>query len=299
MNAQGSTGQGGKVPRLAYVDGRIVPLERAAVHVEDRGFQFADGVYEVAAVLNRRRLDWPLHAARLVRNLSALNIAAPMSMAALNAQVERLIRANRLSEALLYIQVTRGAAKRDHAFPADVRPTLVMTVRPFDFAARTGLQRRGVAVVSVNDQRWARCDIKTIGLLPNVLAKQTARAAGAFEAWLVDGDGVIAEGSSTNAWIVKDGVAITHPLSARILPGVMRATVMRLASAAQIKIVERPFTLAEALAADEAFLTSTTAPVIGIATLDGQPIGVGPVALRLGALMWDEIARQTGFVAAI
>ncbi|WP_419816472.1 D-amino-acid transaminase [Glacieibacterium sp.] len=287
------------MPRLAYVDGRIVPLEQAAVHVEDRGFQFADGIYEVAAVLNGRRLDWPLHAARLVRNLSALNIAAPMSMAALDAQIERLLRANRVSEALLYIQVTRGAAKRDHAFPADVRPTLVMTVRPFDFAGRTGLQRKGVAIVSVNDQRWARCDIKTISLLPNALAKQTARAAGAFEAWLVDADGVVAEGSSTNAWIVKDGVAITHPLSARILPGIMRATVMRLAAEAQIGIVERPFTLAEALAADEAFVTSTTAPVVGVATLDGHRIGVGPLTLRLGALMWDEIARQTGFTATI
>ena len=286
------------MPRLAYVNGRIAPLAEAGVSVEDRGFQFADGVYEVCAVLNGRLLDWELHQARLTRNLSALNIAAPMGMRALSLQAERLLRANRAREALLYIQVTRGAARRDHPWPRGAAPTLVMTVRPFNFAQRVPQQETGVAVVSVNDQRWGRCDIKTIGLLPNTLAKQTARAAGAFEAWLVSDDGTVAEGASTNAWIVHGGMVVTPPLSARILSGVMRATLLRLAGAAGIPVEERSFTLAEAQAADEAFLTSTTAPCLGIVSIDGVPVGSGrpgPVTRRLGDLLWAEIAAQTAF----
>jgi len=285
------------MPRLAYVDGRHVPLGDATVSVEDRGFQFADAVYEVCAVLNGRLFDWELHAARLTRNLSALGIAAPLGEAALLAQVRRLIAANRATEALLYIQVTRGAGRRDHGFRPD-RPTLVMTVRPFDFAGRVALQAKGVQVASANDQRWGRCDIKTVGLLANVLAKASAKAAGGFEAWLVDDAGVVAEGASTNAWIVRGGLIVTHPLSARVLPGIMRATTIRLARDLQIGVDERPFTLAEAHAADEAFLTATTAPVIGIVGLDGRPIGSGtpgPITRRLGGAIWAEIATQTGY----
>lgn len=288
------------MPRLAYVDGRIVPLAQAAVSVEDRGFQFADAVYEVCMVANGRLFDWDLHAQRLTRNLSALGIAAPLAEAALLMQARRLVAANRVREALLYIQVTRGAGRRDHGLRPD-RPTLVMTVRPFDLAGRAGMQAKGVAVVSVNDQRWGRCDIKTVGLLPNVLAKAAAKSSGGFEAWLVDEAGTVAEGASTNAWIVRGGRLITHPLSARILPGVMRATTIRLARELQIGIDERPFTLAEAHAADEAYLTATTAPVIGVVRVDGRPIGdgaPGPVTRRLGDAMWSEIARQTGFSSA-
>ena len=286
------------MPRLAYVDGRFVPLADARVSVEDRGFQFADGIYEVCAVLNRRLLDWPQHLARLERNLSALLIAPPMSAAALTLVARRLLVANGAREALLYIQITRGAAKRDHGFPGQTPPTLVMTVRPFDFAQRVAQQQRGVAVTSVNDQRWGRCDIKTIGLLANVLAKQTARDAGSFEALLVGDDDTVAEGSSTNVWMVAGGRVATPPLSARILPGVMRGTVMRLAAEAQIVVDERPFSLAEARAADELFLTSTTAPVLPVVTLDGAAIGggrPGAVSGRLAALLWAEIERQTGY----
>ena len=286
------------MPRLAYVDGRFVPLADARVSVEDRGFQFADGIYEVCAVLNRRLLDWPQHLARLERNLSALLIAPPMSAAALTLVARRLLVANGAREALLYIQITRGAAKRDHGFPGQTPPTLVMTVRPFDFAQRVAQQQRGVAVTSVNDQRWGRCDIKTTGLLANVLAKQTARDAGSFEALLVGDDETVAEGSSTNVWMVAGGRVATPPLSARILPGVMRGTVMRLAAEAQIVVDERPFSLAEARAADELFLTSTTAPVLPVVTLDGAAIGggrPGAVSGRLAALLWAEIERQTGY----
>lgn len=287
------------MPRLAYVNRRIQPLASAGVSVEDRGFQFADGVYEVCAVLGGQLLDWPLHQDRLTRNLSALLIRSPMSAAALRQVARRLIAANGLREALLYIQVTRGAARRDHPFPTDIEPTLVMTVRRFDFAARIPQQAVGVGVISVTDQRWGRCDIKSVALLPNVLAKQAARAAGAFEAWFVDNDNMVTEGGSTNAWIVDlNGTVITHPLSTRILPGVMRTTLLRLARAAQVRVEERVFTLAEAQGAAEAFLTSTTAPCLGITAIDGVTVGngtPGPVTRRLGALLWEETAAQTGY----
>lgn len=290
---------GERLPRLAYVDGRFVPLAEARVNVEDRGFQFADGVYEVCAVLSGRLLDWPLHMDRLRRNLAALHIGAPLAETALAAVARRLIGLNRASEALLYIQATRGVARRDHGFPVGGRATLAMTVRPFDFAQRLAQQARGVAALSVNDQRWGRCDIKTTGLLANVLAKQDARANGAFEALFVGADGVLAEGGSTNLWMVgDDGVLVTHPLAARILAGVMRATALRLARADGIAVAERSFTLAEALGARELLLTSTTVPVLPVTTLDGQPIGggaPGPVAARLAGLLWAEIERQTGW----
>ena len=286
------------MPQLAYVDGRITPLRDAHVHVEDRGLQFADALYEVTAVLNGALLDWPAHVARLRRNCAAIFIDFAMTDAALTAQARRLVAANGQPEALLYLQLSRGSARRDHGFPADARPSLVMTVRRFDFAQRTAQQKTGVRVITVNDMRWQRVDMKTTGLLANVLAKQDARAAGAFEAWLIAADGTVREGGSTNAHIVKDGTIITHPLSAQILPGIARATMLRLARAAQIAIIERPFSLAEALAADEALLTSTTAPLLPVVAIDGIAIGdgkPGPVAARLAALVGDEIARQTGW----
>lgn len=287
------------MPRLAHVDGRVIPLADATVSVEDRGLQFADAAYEVVAVLNGRLFDWPRHLARLARTLDALTIATPMGDAALGIVARRLIAANRGSEALLYIQVTRGTAKRDHGFPAPQRPTLVMTVRPFDFAQRVGQQARGIAVASVDDDRWARCDLKTTGLLANVLAKQAARAAGAFEAWLVAPDGVVAEGASTNAWIVeRDGTIVTHPQSPRILTGVMRAAVIDAASDMGLVVAERGFTIADAHRAAEAFITSTTVPVVPVVRLDGAAISdgtPGPVAARLARAIWERIAAQTGY----
>lgn len=286
------------MPQLAYVDGRITALRDASVNVEDRGLQFADALYEVAAVLNGRLLDWPEHLARLRRNCAAIFIDFAMTDAALTSQAQRLIAANGHKDALLYIQVGRGVARRDHGFPEHARPSLVMTVRRFDFAQRVGQQRSGVKVITVNDMRWQRVDMKTTGLLANVLAKQDARAAGAFEAWMVSADGIVREGGSTNAYIVRDGAIITHPLSAHILPGIARATLLRLARDAQITVVERPFTLDEALMADEALLTSTTAPLLPVVRIDGRPVGdgtPGPMAARLAALVWDEIARQTGW----
>ena len=288
------------MPQLAYVAGRLVPLREASVSVEDRGLQFADALYEVAAVMNGALLDWEAHLARLRRNCAAIFIDFPMTDAALTAQAKRLVAVNGHTDALLYIQLSRGSAKRDHGFPGDACPTLVMTVRRFDFRQRTAQQRTGVAVITVNDMRWQRVDMKTTGLLANVLAKQDARAAGAFEAWLVSADGIVREGGSTNAYIVKNGGIITHPLSAHILPGIARAALLRLARAAQMTVTERTFTLDEALAADEALLTSTTAPLLPVVRIDGRAIGSGtpgPVAARLAALVGDEVAHQTGWRA--
>lgn len=286
------------MPHLAYVDGRITPLGEAAVSVEDRGLQFADAIYEVIAVLNGRLLDWPLHLIRMRRNLAALFIDFPMSDAALGMQAHRLVAANGQADALLYLQISRGSARRDHGFPASPSPTLIMTVRRFDFAQRIGQQATGISVITVNDMRWRRVDIKTTGLLGNVLAKQDARAAGAFEAWMIGPDGTVREGSSTNAWIVKNGRIITHPLSESILPGIARHVLIELAREAGIPVDERPFSLDEALAADEALLTSTTAPLLPVVRIDGQPVGngrPGPVAAKLAGLVWTEIQRQTGW----
>ena len=286
------------MPRLAYVDGRIVPLTEATVSIEGRGLQFADSVYEVCAVMNGRLLDWPQHRARLGRNLGELSIVPPMQDAALTAVAHRLLAANRAREALLYIQVSRGSARREHVFATGMQPTLMMTVRRFDFAQRVAQQAAGIAVVSMPDERWGRCDIKTTGLLANVLAKQAARDAGAFEALLVGSDGLVAEGGSTNVWAVIGGRLITPPLGHRLLPGVMRETLMRLARNAGIAVDEQPLSLAAAQSADELLLTSTTVPALPIVRLDDKPIGrghPGPVAIRLAALLWAEIDEQTGY----
>jgi D-alanine transaminase len=286
------------MPQHAYIDGQYKPLSQAMVGIEDRGLQFADSLYEVCAVLNGRLLDWPAHLQRLRRNLAALFIPLTHSDAALGHIARQLIARGRATDALLYIQISRGAARRDHAFPKAPRPSLMMTVRRFDFHQRAAQQQSGITVLSLPDQRWGRVDIKTTGLLANVLAKQDARAAGHFEAWLIAEDGTVREGGSTNAWIVKDGTLHTHPLSAHILPGIARATLLRLARAAQIPVVEAPFSLTDAKAADEALLTSTTAPLLPVVAIDGHKIGTGtpgPMAARLARLVAEEIHRQTGW----
>ncbi len=285
------------MPQLAYVNGRILPLSAASLHIEDRGTQFGDAVYEVCAVMNGRILDWQPHVVRLRRNLAELGISLGIADGPLGLQARRLIAANGHSECIIYIQVSRGTAKRDHAFPNAAPANLVMTVRRFDFAQRLRQLNSGVGVITRPDNRWGRVDIKTTGLLANVLAKQAAREAGAFEAWMVDGD-TVREGSSTNAWIITNGRIITHPTGPHILPGIARDSLIRLALGAQMVVEERPFTLAEALAADEAFLTSTTAPILPIVTIDGARVGSGkpgPVTARLAELTWNEVARQTGW----
>ena len=292
------------MPQLAYVNGRILPLAAASLHVEDRGTQFADAIYEVCAVLKGQILDWQPHLVRLRRNLAELGIHWGMADGPFTLQARRLIAANGHKDCIIYIQISRGTARRDHAFPGQpapnaVMPNVVMTVRRFDFAQRVRQLETGIKVITQPDTRWGRVDIKTTGLLGNVLAKQAAREAGAFEAWLL-ADDTVREGSSTNAWIVKGGRIITHPTGTAILPGIARDSLIRLATAAQMIVEERPFTLAEARSADEAFLTSTTAPILPVVAIDGQKVAdgrPGPVTRRLAELVWNEVARQTGWRA--
>lgn len=273
------------MPRLAYVNGSYVRAADAAVHIEDRGYQFADGVYEVCLVVNGAYWDEEGHLARLDRSLKALGIRAPMSSAALRAVMAAVVRKNRLRTALVYMQVTRGSAPRNHAFPKPaVAPALVVTARAFDLAKSEAQAIAGVAVTTAPDIRWGRVDIKTIGLLPNVLARESAREAGAVEAWLHRG-GHVTEGAASNAWIVTGaGDIVTHPLGPQILGGVTRETVIACAQELQMKVVERAFSVDEALGASEAFLTSASNLVMPVVRIDGVKVGEGkpgPVSLRL------------------
>ena len=270
--------------RYAYVNGRYVDHRQARVHIEDRGYQLADGVYEVVGVRDGRLIDEGPHIDRLDRSLRELRIAWPVSRAALSYIVRELMRRNRLRDGLIYIQVTRGVARRDHAFPTTpIKPALVLTTKNTKRAeADPG---PGIAVKSQPDIRWERCDIKTVALLPNVLAKQAAREVGAYEAWLVDRDGQVTEGASTNAWIVtQDDELVTRQTDTGILAGITRLTLKSLAKDLQLKVVERPFTLAEAKRAKEAFISSATSFVTPVVKIDGEPVGdgkVGPTARRL------------------
>lgn len=273
------------MPRIAYVNGRYTRHAEAGVHVEDRGYQFADGVYEVCLAVNGVFWDEEGHLARLDRSLDALSIDKPMSGRALRQVMGVVLRKNRLRDALVYMQVTRGVAPRNHPFPEKApEPSLVITAKRFDFEKSEALAQKGVSVVTVPDIRWGRVDIKSVSLLPNVLAKETARKAGAMEAWLVR-DGEITEGASSNAWIVTAaGELVTHPLGNEILGGITRQGVIECAAALQMKVVERAFTVEEARAASEAFLSSATTLVTPIVRIDGKDVGdgkPGKVAKRL------------------
>lgn len=272
--------------RIAYVNGRYLPHAKAAVHVEDRGYQFSDGVYEVCEVFGGRLIDERRHLERLQRSLRELRIREPLPLSALKVVLRETVRRNRVRDGIVYLQVTRGVARRDHVFPAqDVKPSLVVTARSSDRAKLDAGAEAGVAVITVPENRWPRVDIKAIALLPNVLAKQQAKEAGAKEAWFVDADGHVTEGGSTNAWIVtQDGVIRTRPADSGILRGITRTTVLEMARDLQLRFEEKPFTVAEARAAREAFMTAATAIVTPITKIDGSAVGdgrPGPVALEL------------------
>jgi D-alanine transaminase len=281
--------------RIAYVDGRYLPHGRALVHVEDRGLQFADSVYEVCALSGGALLDETEHLDRLERSLGAIEMGMPMGRTALALVMRETVRRNRINDGLLYLQVTRGAMRRDHPIPAPPpRPTLILTVHPANVEAAAHRMTKGVAVLTRPDERWARCDIKTTQLLPNLLAKTAARRVGAYEAWLIDKDGFVTEGTSSNAWIVDgQGHVVTRDLSHASLPGVTRAAILRAAADAQIPIVERKFTPLEAQAAREAFVTSATGAAVPVIAIDGKPVGdgkPGPLTRRLH----DLYAQQAG-----
>jgi D-alanine transaminase len=274
--------------RVAYVNGAYVPLRSAGVSVMDRGFQFADSIYEVWAVRAGRLFDINEHLARLQRSLAELRIAAPMSEASLMAVIRETIRRNRVRDGIVYVQVSRGAANRDHVFPApDTPPTIVITAKNLDRQAIAKRADTGVKVTSAPDTRWARRDIKSVNLLPNVLARQGAKERGAFEAWFVGADGLVTEGTSSNAWIVDaNGVIRTRGLSHDVLHGVTRAAMLAIAQERQMKVEERPFTIAEAQAAREAFITAASNAATAVVEIDGVAIGdgrPGPVTEALRA----------------
>jgi D-alanine transaminase len=274
--------------RIAYVNGRYLPHAAAGVHIEDRGYQFADGVYEVCEIFHGCIVDETRHLDRLARSLAELRIGWPVARAALSRILRETVRRNHVREGSVYVQVTRGVARRDHFFPtAPTPPALVVTARSTDRAAAECLAQDGIAVVSVPDIRWGRVDIKTIGLLPNVLAKQQAREAGGREAWLVDASGHVTEGGSTNAWIVtRDGRLITRHADEHILAGVTRRAVLDIVSRRNLTLEQRPFTLAEAADASEAFVSSAGNLVMPVVRIDGRAVGdgrPGPVALALRA----------------
>ncbi len=283
--------------RIAYVNGRFVPHAEAFVHIEDRGYQLADAVYEVWALFDGKLADPEGHFARLERSLSELRIAMPMSQTALTLVLKEAVRRNGVREGLLYLQVSRGVAPRDHAFPKTaVRPAVVITVSRVDRALTEARAAQGVAVVTTPENRWGRCDIKTVGLLPNALAKQKAREADAAEAWFVDDLGFVTEGASSNAWIVDgEGRLRTRDTNANILRGVTRHTLLDVIRGEGLQVDERPFTPDEAVTAREAFITGAGSLVLPVTAIDGRQVGKGvpgPIATRLRRL-YIERARAT------
>lgn len=283
--------------RVAYVNGTYRPHGQATVHIEDRGFQFADGVYEVWSVFDGGMADFDGHMTRLHRSLNELRIDIPMSAEALTLVLKEVIRRNRVRNGIVYLQVTRGTARRDHPFPPEgTPPSVVVTAKSISPVKTDATAANGVAVVTTPDIRWGRCDIKTVGLLPNVLAKQHARDRGAFEAWMVDEMGLVTEGSSTNAWIIDEhGKLRTRDTQANILKGCTRTTLLDILKEEGIELEERAFTVEEAKRAKEAFFTAAGAFVMPAVSIDGVKIGdgkPGPVATRLRQLYIERGQRD-------
>ena len=267
--------------RVIYVNGQYVPYADAAVHAEDRGFQFADAIYEVCEVKGGRLVDETRHMERLRRSLAELRIPQPMARGALSRVLRETIRRNRVREGIVYLQVSRGAGRRDFLFPGgDVLPTVVCLARSVSQHKLAAAAEVGIGVKTMPDTRWARCDIKTVMLLPAAMAKESARSAGAKEAWFVDEKGYVTEGASSNAWIVdKDGRLVTRQIDNAILRGVTRTTLIDLLRREACELVERPFTVEEAKAAREAFVTSATNILMPVVSIDGQPVGNGAPGL--------------------
>ena len=271
--------------RIAYVNGRYRPHRDALIHIEDRGYQFADGVYEVCEVRGGRIVEERRHMERLVRSLGELRIALPMPLPALSVILHETVRRNLVRYGIVYLQVTRGVARRDHAFPPPaIRPAVVVTARAHDAAKAERTAAEGIAVITLPDNRWARPDIKSVSLLPNVLAKQAARDGGAREAWFVDSRGFVTEGASSNAWIVTEDEVVTRPVDNSILNGISRMVARDVIAGQGLDLTERPFTVAEAKAAREAFVTAASQIVQPVVRIDGTAIGngrPGPIATAL------------------
>ena len=280
--------------RVAYVNGRYLRHAEAQVHVEDRGYQFSDGVYEVILIKNGKMIDEEQHLERLKKSLSSLEINPPMKRAPMRHVMKELIKRNKFRNGIVYIQITRGVAAREHSFPKYSKPALVMTARRI--ATKTSDEiEAGVKVITIDDIRWKRCDIKSTSLLPNVLGKQTARRQGAYEAWMVDASGFVTEGTSTNAWIVTtDGKLITAELGSNILSGITRDTFIKIIHELNYKLEERQFSVEEAKNAREAFFTSSTSFLTPVSEIDGVVIGngkAGSVSMEL-IKAYDNYMKQ-------
>ncbi|WP_099826879.1 D-amino-acid transaminase [Oceaniglobus indicus] len=280
--------------RTVYVNGEYLPEEDAKVSVFDRGFLFADGVYEVTSVLGGKLLDFDGHATRLARSLGELEMSNPITKEDLLEVHRELLRRNAIDDGLVYLQITRGAADRDFAYPVDATPTIVLFTQAKPGLADNPMAKTGMKVITIEDRRWGRRDIKTVQLLYPSMGKMMAKAAGADDAWMTE-DGHVTEGTSNNAYIVKDGKIITRHLGEEILHGITRKAVLRFAREAQMQVEERPFTVEEARAADEAFVTSASSFVMPVVEIDGAAIGnatPGPVAKRLREIYIEE-SRKT------
>lgn len=262
--------------RIAYVNGRYVPLRQAQIHIEDRGYQFADGVYEVCEVYDGCLVDERRHLDRLTRSLGELEIKCPADRKALSFILHEVVRRNRVANGAVYLQISRGVAPRNHVFPKNTKPALVVTARSSSRSKADETATAGVKVITMPDNRWARVDIKSVSLLPNVIARQRAKEAGAYEAWFVDEKGYVTEGAATTAWIVtSDGVLVTRPDGTGILPGITRRTAADVATGQGLLVEERPFTVAEACDAREAFMTAATTLVMPIVQIDERIVANG------------------------
>lgn len=280
--------------RIAYVNGAYVPHRSAVTHIEDRGYQFADGVYEVIALVQGKLLDLDPHLDRLDYSLDEVRIRQPLSRSGLKHVIRMVLQKNRLQEGLVYIQVTRGIAARSHEFPRQVDPVLVVTCRYVDPAKLANLRREGVKVISLPESRWARPDIKSVSLLPNVLGKQKALDQGSYEAILINREGYVTETNSTNFWIVpSQGILQTYPACGHILNGITRQRLIKLVGPLGFEVKEHPFTLKEALQAEEAFLSSSISGIVPVTRIDNQIIGSGrpgDVVMHLTKI-YQEFAR--------
>ena len=280
--------------RIVYVNGSYLPEEEAKVSIFDRAFLFGDGVYEVTAVLDGRLVDFGPHLGRLDRSLKEIALALPVSHDALRALHEELVRRNEVKEGVVYLEISRGVAERDFAYPDGARPTVVAFTQSRPMIAHPQAET-GVKVVTIPDLRWRRRDIKSTSMLAQVMAKQEAKLKGAYEAWLVE-NGLVTEGSSSSAFIFDaQGVIRTQPLGHHILPGVTRRAVLRLAALEGVSLEERPFSVAEALSAREAFMTAASAFVLPVVEIDGVGIGdgrPGPIARKFRSLYIEEARKS-------
>ena len=281
--------------RIAYVNGRYVPHDYAEIHIDDRGYQFGDGIYEVVSVIKGELIDQDWHLDRMDYSLGALEIPHPMSRAALKVVIKHMMVINRVRNGLIYFQITRGVMRRDHAINRFLKPQLVMTAKHMPKLEHRDVDP--VAVITVADQRWRRRDIKTLQLLPNCLAKTEAEDSDSYEAWMVDGEGFITEGSSSNAWIVtKNGELVTRPATYDILSGITRKAILEIASMRNLKIIERPFTKQDVLDSAESFVTSASSLVTPVGSIDGEAVGdgkSGPVSVALRHSYLEKVSLST------